>query len=69
MGKATVAALADRGDMDNIRKFTDDFKKKYDNLDVLINNAGVISLDRRETADGLEEQFDVNHIGYFLLTL
>lgn len=59
----------DLGSMDNIRKFTDDFKRQYNRVDVLVNNAGVISLDRRETIDGLEEQFGVNHIGHFLLTL
>lgn len=57
------------GSMEDIRRFTDDFKEAYDRLDVLVNNAGVISLDRRETIDGIEEQFGVNHIGHFLLTL
>ncbi len=57
------------GSMADIRRFTDEFKQIYDRVDVLINNAGVISLDRRETVDGIEEQFGVNHIGHFLLTL
>ena len=59
----------DLGIMADIRRFTDEFKEFYPRVDVLINNAGVISLDRRETADGIEEQFGVNHIGHFLLTL
>ncbi|MDF2805040.1 MAG: short-chain dehydrogenase [Anaerocolumna sp.] len=59
----------DLGCMEDIRKFTDEFKKLYPRVDILINNAGVVSLDRRETADGLEEQFGVNHIGHFMLTL
>jgi NAD(P)-dependent dehydrogenase (short-subunit alcohol dehydrogenase family) len=59
----------DLGDMENIRTFTDEFKAKYPRIDVLVNNAGVVSLNRRETVDGLEEQFGVNHIGHFLLTL
>jgi retinol dehydrogenase-12 len=37
-------------------------------LDVLINNAGVINMHRRETVDGLEEMFAVNHLAHFLLT-
>jgi len=61
--------FCDLGSMENIRTFTDEFKKQYNHLEVLVNNAGVISLDRRETSDGLEEQFGVNHIGHFLLTL
>lgn len=59
----------DLGSMKSIRDFTEEFKRNFSELDVLINNAGVVSLDRRETVDGLEEQFGVNHIGHFLLTL
>lgn len=61
--------LCDLGSMKEIRKFTKEWKERGETLDVLINNAGVISLNRRETLDGLEEQFGVNHIGHFLLTL
>lgn len=59
----------DLGSMADIRRFTEEFIKTFAKLDVLVNNAGVISLNRRETQDGLEEQFGVNHIGHFLLTL
>jgi retinol dehydrogenase 14 len=59
----------DLGNMEDIRRFTEDFKKQYQRVDILVNNAGVISLKRRKTLDGLEEQFGVNHIGHFLLTL
>ncbi len=61
--------ICDLGSMQSIRKFAESLKQKYDRLDVLINNAGVITLGRHETADGLELQFGVNHIGHFLLTL
>jgi len=40
----------------------------WDRLDVLINNAGGILSDRKETVEGVEMTFGVNHLGHFLLT-
>lgn len=37
-------------------------------LDILLNNAGVVNVSRRETADGFEETLAVNHFAPFLLT-
>jgi NAD(P)-dependent dehydrogenase (short-subunit alcohol dehydrogenase family) len=59
----------DLGSMADIRRFAEGYVQIFAKVDVLVNNAGVISLDRRETQDNLEEQFGVNHIGHFLLTL
>jgi len=67
-GRMVDLMLCDLGDMGSIRGFVRNFRERFDRLDVLINNAGVITLDRRETADGLELQFGVNHIGHFMLT-
>lgn len=39
-----------------------------DRIDVLINNAAVVSSERKETADGIEQTFGANHIGHFLFT-
>lgn len=60
--------LADLADMATISQFSEKFHMQYKRLDVLVNNAGVIVPDRRETAQGLEMQFGVNHMGHFLLT-
>ena len=60
--------ICDLGSQRDIRNFCTEFKAKYDHLDVLINNAGVILPRRHETSDGIELQFGVNHLGHFLLT-
>lgn len=52
----------------SIREFANSFMQQFDRLDVLINNAAVVPVKRRETADGHEMQFGVNHLGPFLLT-
>ncbi|WP_054027052.1 SDR family oxidoreductase [Bacillus sp. FJAT-28004] len=58
----------DLGSFASIRNFTAAFKQKYSQLDVLINNAGVVSLKREMTSDGFESQIGINHLGHFLLT-
>jgi NAD(P)-dependent dehydrogenase (short-subunit alcohol dehydrogenase family) len=52
----------------SIRVFASDLLGRFDRLDVLVNNAGLVLRQRRETADGLEMTFGVNHLGHFLLT-
>lgn len=59
----------DLGDFSSIHAFADKFRTKYKKLDIIVNNAGFISLDRQTTKDGLERQFGVNHMGHFLLTM
>jgi NAD(P)-dependent dehydrogenase (short-subunit alcohol dehydrogenase family) len=66
---ASLAVLElDLADLDAVASFADAFDEAYDELDLLVNNAGVMALPRRETADGFEIQFGVNHLGHFALT-
>ena len=52
----------------SVRTFVDTFKKKYNSLHVLINNAGVMIPPYGKTDDGFELQFGTNHLGHFALT-
>jgi NAD(P)-dependent dehydrogenase (short-subunit alcohol dehydrogenase family) len=52
----------------SVRDFASQFSDAHDHLDVLVNNAGVMLGSRRETPDGYEMTFQVNHLGPFLLT-
>jgi len=60
--------LCDFSNLTDVRKFASDFNNTYDRLDVLVNNAAIISTKRLETDDGYELQFGVNHLAPFLLT-
>jgi NAD(P)-dependent dehydrogenase (short-subunit alcohol dehydrogenase family) len=60
--------VADLSSQEQVRRAAAEFKSRHDRLDVLVNNAGVYVPDRHVTADGLEETFGLNHLGYFLFT-
>ena len=59
----------DLGSFASIRSFCAEYRARYQRLDVLINNAGVVVLGERQVStDGFELMFSVNHLGHFLLT-
>jgi NAD(P)-dependent dehydrogenase (short-subunit alcohol dehydrogenase family) len=60
--------VADLSSQAEVRRAAAEFKGRHARLDVLVNNAGVYVPDRHVTADGIEESFGLNHLGYFLLT-
>jgi NAD(P)-dependent dehydrogenase (short-subunit alcohol dehydrogenase family) len=62
-----VMAL-DLASLDSVRAFAATLKDRYPALDLLVNNAGVMAIPFRNTADGFEMQFGVNHLGHFALT-
>lgn len=57
----------DLADLASIRAFSDAFHAAHDRLDLLVDNAGLMAIPQRETADGFEMQLGVNHFGHFAL--
>lgn len=58
----------DLADLSNIRSFADGIQSSYPSIDLLVNNAGVMAVDKAKTADGFEMQMGTNHLGHFALT-
>ena len=54
--------------LENIRAATARARQRFDTIDILINNAGVMATPFTHTADGFEMQFGTNHLGHFALT-
>ncbi|MGH2758854.1 MAG: SDR family oxidoreductase [Actinomycetota bacterium] len=54
--------------LEDVRRFAADFNERFPQLNVLVNNAGLILADRELTEDGFESTFQINHLGPFLLT-
>lgn len=58
----------DFGSLAGVRALAESVRRTYPQLDVLVNNAGVVRAHRHETVDGFEWTFAVNHLAPFLLT-
>ncbi|HUY21185.1 MAG TPA: SDR family oxidoreductase [Acidimicrobiales bacterium] len=65
---AVDVVLFDLGSIASIRQGAADILGRCRRIDVLVNNAGLVLSDRRETEDGFEATFGVNHLGPFVLT-
>ena len=59
----------DLADLTSVERFSTELLARGQDLDVLVNNAGVMAIPHRETtAQGFERQFGTNHLGHFALT-
>jgi NAD(P)-dependent dehydrogenase (short-subunit alcohol dehydrogenase family) len=60
--------VADLTLMSEVRRLADEVRTAYERIDVLANNAGALFASRKETSEGLERTFALNHLAPFLLT-
>ena len=60
--------LCDLAELTSVRKFTQGFREQMGRIDVLVNNAGVLSNERAPSGDGIELTLATNVVGPFLLT-
>lgn len=67
-GASVVVQELDLSSLDSVRSAADELKSRYDSIDLLINNAGVMTPPKSTTKDGFELQFGTNHLGHFALT-
>jgi retinol dehydrogenase-14 len=60
--------LADLTVQDEVRRLAEELRERHYQLEVLVNNAGLVLSERTETPDGIETQLAINHLAPFLLT-
>jgi NAD(P)-dependent dehydrogenase (short-subunit alcohol dehydrogenase family) len=66
-GADVEAGVLELGSLASVRAFAAEFAVSHDRLDLLIENAGIMSVPFGRTEDGFELQFGTNHLGHFLL--
>jgi NAD(P)-dependent dehydrogenase (short-subunit alcohol dehydrogenase family) len=67
-GGAIHEHVADLALMADVRTLATEVRERYGQIDVLANNAGALFASRKETKEGLEQTFALNHLAPFLLT-
>ncbi len=63
----TIVKL-DLGSLDSVKLAAGEVLATWPQIDLLVNNAGVMGIPEQRTADGFEMQFGVDHLGHFALT-
>jgi len=67
-GSESLPVVADLARLDDVRRLAAEVLERSDRLSILVHNAGVVSRERRVSADGFELHLAVNHLAPFLLT-
>ena len=62
------SAPLDLADLGSVQRFAEAMNAELDQLDLLINNAGIMACPLARVGPGWESQFGVNHMGHFALT-
>lgn len=60
--------VADLALMADVRALAEEARDRYAHIDVLANNAGALFASRKQTSEGFEQTFALNHLAPFLLT-
>jgi NAD(P)-dependent dehydrogenase (short-subunit alcohol dehydrogenase family) len=67
-GASVALQELDLTSLESIRGAAEQLRSSYDEIDLLINNAGVMMTPKSTTKDGFELQFGTNHLGHFAFT-
>lgn len=68
-GRESISIIADLSSQEDVKRAASEFLSLNKPLNILLNNAGIMNTSRKETVDGLEEVFSVNHLAYYSFTL
>ena len=67
--RESISIIADLSSQEDVKRAASEFLSMNKPLNILLNNAGIMNTSRKETVDGLEEVFSVNHLAYYSFTL
>lgn len=67
-GAQLETLTCDLASLESIKAAGAEANQRFDKIDILINNAGVMACPKMQTSDGFEMQFGTNHLGHFALT-
>lgn len=68
-GAALDVRSLDLASLTSVEEFANSVATDFEHIDLLVNNAGVMAIPERKTADGFEMQFGTNHLGHYALTV